>query len=257
MAINLKLSPVRHIDPETEPWRRSWLGWDARRTDEELWEQNRGIWALSPTKVEVEHFATLSYDGRRRIAAELTGHELVYDPRRQRNYVILVGNVLAPGDPVRDALVGKPDWPGRNPVTYYDTSALERTPHIAAAPSEKDSTAGLDVLDRLVRMMTVDAYDTYEQITAFHTVFEEEAALPAGATVVGVPVLVTEVDIRSNGTELTAHCRHHDVRQEISLADLVFPPDTTAAWVHAAYRRYLGLEPFPAAIPGGWQPDWL
>lgn len=115
----------------------------------------------------------------------------------------------------------------------------------------------LDALDRLVAVMTVDAYDTYEQITAFYTVFEEEAALPARATVVGFPVLVTEIDIRVDGTQLTAHCQHQDARQEISLTDLAFPPDTTAAWVHAAYRRYLGLEPFPATIPEGWQPDWL
>lgn len=57
--------------------------------------------------------------------------------------------------------------------------------------------------------------------------------------------------------EVTAHCLHGNTRQEISLTDLVFPPDTRAAWVHAAYRRCLGLEPFPAAIPEGWQPDWL
>lgn len=115
----------------------------------------------------------------------------------------------------------------------------------------------LDDLDRLVTLMTVDAYDAYEQITAFQTVFEEEAVLPSAAAVVGISVLVTEVDIRANGTELTAHCQHQDVQQEISLTDLVFPPEAKAAWVHAAYRRYLGLEPFPAAIPEGWQPDWL
>jgi hypothetical protein len=36
------------------------------------------------------------------------------------------------------------------------------------------------------------------------------------------------------------------------LADLAFPPDTETAWIHAAYRRYLGLQPFPADPRPGW-----
>lgn len=114
-----------------------------------------------------------------------------------------------------------------------------------------------DVLDRLVETITVDAYDVAEQMTAFHSVFNEAAAGPTWATIVGVPVLVLDVDVRDTGTELTAHCRHDGDQQEISLTDLVFPPEAVAAWIHAAYRRCLGLEPFPAAIPVGWQPSWL
>jgi hypothetical protein len=38
----------------------------------------------------------------------------------------------------------------------------------------------------------------------------------------------------------------------VSLADLAFPPDTVTAWIHAAYRHYLGLQPFPARP----RPDW-
>ncbi|GAB2448195.1 hypothetical protein GCM10027062_32240 [Nocardioides hungaricus] len=33
--------------------------------------------------------------------------------------------------------------------------------------------------------------------------------------------------------------------------------DEAAAWIHAAYRRCLGLAPYPAAIPEGWEPSWL
>ena len=115
----------------------------------------------------------------------------------------------------------------------------------------------LDVLDRLVQAITVDAYDVAEQMTAFRSVFTEAVTGPTKATIVGVPVLVLEVDIRYTGTELTAHCRHGDYQQEISLTDLVFAPETAAAWIHAAYRRCLALEPLPAAIPVGWQPSWL
>lgn len=119
----------------------------------------------------------------------------------------------------------------------------------------------LDVVDRLVEAITVDAYDVAEQMTAFHSVFHsgftEAVAGPTWATIVGVPVLVLDVEVRDTGTELTAHCRHGREQQEISLTDLVFPPETVAAWIHAAYRRCLGLEPFPAEIPVGWQPSWL
>ncbi|RZT77827.1 hypothetical protein EV382_0992 [Micromonospora violae] len=39
---------------------------------------------------------------------------------------------------------------------------------------------------------------------------------------------------------------------EVTLADLAFPPHTVTAWIHAAYRRYLGLTPFPARP----RPEW-
>ena len=42
-----------------------------------------------------------------------------------------------------------------------------------------------------------------------------------------------------------------------NLALVVFAPDTAAGWIHAAYRRRLGLVPHPAAVPGGWKPSWL
>ncbi len=126
MAINLKLSPVRQLDPKAEPWGRSWRGWDDTRSDQELWDQNRGVWALSPSKVEAERFATLSFGGRIQVVAELTGHQVVDDPRSGRDYFALAGDVLPLGDPVRDALVGQPDWPYRNPVTYFDTTQLDR-----------------------------------------------------------------------------------------------------------------------------------
>ena len=126
MAINLKLNAIGHFDRDSEPWGRSWRGWDETRSDAELWAQNRGVWALSQARVEKERFASLSFDGRIRIVAEITDHEVVPDPASGRDHVALVGQVLTPGDPVRDALVGRPDWPDRNPVTYYDTPELDR-----------------------------------------------------------------------------------------------------------------------------------
>jgi len=38
-----------------------------------------------------------------------------------------------------------------------------------------------DALDQLIEAITVDCYDAYEQMSAFHTVFAEEVSLPTGA----------------------------------------------------------------------------
>jgi hypothetical protein len=60
-------------------------------------------------------------------------------------------------------------------------------------------------LGRLVAACTVDAYDLAERITAFHAVFTSEVEEPTRATIVGVPVLVLDADVRDTGMELTAH----------------------------------------------------
>jgi hypothetical protein len=107
-----------------------------------------------------------------------------------------------------------------------------------------------DDLDRVVADIVVDCYGDDEQDTAFLTVFEEECELPAAATLLGSPVMVTGFDQAPRG--LLATCQGPLGAGDVSLADLAFPPDTVVAWIHAAYRHYLGLPPF-AALP---RPEW-
>lgn len=114
-----------------------------------------------------------------------------------------------------------------------------------------------DAVDRLLEVFTVDCCNADEQMTAFHTVFTEEVPLPTEVSLVGIPVQVVGFDIRENGIELIARCCREGDQQELSLADVVFPPESVGAWIHAAYRRCLGLQPYPATIPPGWQPSWL
>ena len=116
---------------------------------------------------------------------------------------------------------------------------------------------GRDEADRLLEVITVDCYNLAEQMTAFYEVFAEEVPLPTTATVVGATVQVVGIDIAEHGEELTARCQRGDVVQDLRLSDLVFAPDTAAAWIHAAYRRCLGLMSHPAAVPEGWKPSWL
>ena len=80
--------------------------------------------------------------------------------------------------------------------------------------------------------------------------FVEEVSLPTTATVVGASVDVVGIDIAGHGEELTARCRRGNVEQSLRLSELVFAPDTAAGWLHAAYRRCLGLVPHPASDPG-------
>jgi hypothetical protein len=83
-------------------------------------------------------------------------------------------------------------------------------------------------LDSVVETILVDAYGDDEQYVAFLTVMEDETR------------------------GLVAICEGSNGTGEVALADLAFPPDTVTAWIHAAYRHYLGLQPFPARP----RPDW-
>jgi len=116
---------------------------------------------------------------------------------------------------------------------------------------------GHDEVGRLVAVITTDCYNLAEQVTAFYEVFAEEVPLPTTATVIGTTVEVVCIDIADHGEVLTARCHRGDVVQDLHLSDLEFAPDTAAGWIHAAYRRCLGLVPHPAALPAGWKPSWL
>ncbi len=63
---------------------------------------------------------------------------------------------------------------------------------------------------------------------------------------------VTGFDCSLQTRGLTAVCQAPNGTGEVTLADVAFPPDAETAWIHAAYRHYLGLRPFPADS----RPDW-
>lgn len=108
------------------------------------------------------------------------------------------------------------------------------------------------VLDDAIEAIVVDAYGADEQHSAFLAVIEDETPLPAAGTLLGSPVTVTSIDYTNEARGLVATCQGPDGTGEVTLADLAFSPDTITAWIHAAYRRYLGLTPFPARP----RPEW-
>jgi hypothetical protein len=109
-------------------------------------------------------------------------------------------------------------------------------------------------LNELVESITVDAYGTDEQSTAFLTVFEEEVDLPCPAQILGIDIEVLGFDLQGDERRgLVARCRSAGGRADVvSLADLHFESGTVAAWLHAAFRKWLGLKTFPARRPEGW-----
>ncbi len=66
------------------------------------------------------------------------------------------------------------------------------------------------------------------------------------ASLLGMPVTVTELDYEDPARGLVARCDGPHGSGQVALADLAFPADSVAAWLHAAYRHHLGLKPFPA-----------
>ncbi|HEX7269080.1 MAG TPA: hypothetical protein VF256_16885 [Streptosporangiaceae bacterium] len=109
-----------------------------------------------------------------------------------------------------------------------------------------------DDLKRVLDIILVDCYGEDEENTAFLTVLEEEIALPMPASLLGTPLTVTKLDYQDPARGLVARCDGPHGSGDVALADLAFPPDTVAAWLHAAYRHHLGLRPFPATP----RPDW-
>jgi hypothetical protein len=102
-------------------------------------------------------------------------------------------------------------------------------------------------VDGLVEAIIVDTYGDDEQLWAFRHAFEDNVVLPAEAFVVGEPVAVIMIDYDGNERRgLTARCRREEgSEQEIAACDLIFPEGSVAARYLGAYRKWLGIEPYP------------
>ena len=108
----------------------------------------------------------------------------------------------------------------------------------------------LTALDELIKQTTVDAYTDNEKLWAFRQAFEDDVILPADGFVIGEPVSVVEIDYDGNERRgLTATCRREDDSEHVvAMSDVVFPERSSAARHVAAYRRWLGVEPYPVQV---------
>ncbi|HJX66492.1 MAG TPA: calcium-binding protein [Polyangia bacterium] len=92
-------------------------------------------------------------------------------------------------------------------------------------------------LDELIAEATVDAYDDSEQITGFHTMFEEHLSMPFKTEVLGVDVIVDRVDI-TDDERIVAVCVRGKSRQRIPIHELPLPapPPEGSEWIDAYCR---------------------
>src|SRR4030042_1936149 len=105
----------------------------------------------------------------------------------------------------------------------------------------------LAVRDELIEEITTDACGDDEQLWAFRQVIEDDVTLPADGFVIGEPVSVVEIDYGGNTRRgLTAKCRREDGSVHVVAAsEVTFPEGSVGARYVAAYRRWLGLDPYP------------
>jgi len=121
-----------------------------------------------------------------------------------------------------------------------------------AIPAPKARRASQAALNEPIARIVVDAYGEDEQLWAFRQAFEDDVAVPTGAFVIGEPVSVVEFDYDGNERRgLTAKCRRPDGREYVVAAsDVVFPHGTDGRKYVAAYRKWMGLAPFPPKMTG-------
>ena len=106
-------------------------------------------------------------------------------------------------------------------------------------------------LDELIESITIDAYGDDEKLWAFRQAFEGEVALPSDGFVIGEPVSVVKIDYDGNVRRgLRARCRREDGSEHVVAAsDVVLRQNSSGARHLAAYRKWLGIDPYPAETP--------
>jgi len=117
-------------------------------------------------------------------------------------------------------------------------------------PSRGHRDKDFAALDELIKEITVDAYGNDEKQWAFRQAFEDHVTLPADGFVIGEPVSIVEIDYDGNERRgLTATCRREDDSEHVvATSDVVFPERSSGARHVAAYRRWLGVEPYPVQV---------
>jgi hypothetical protein len=113
-------------------------------------------------------------------------------------------------------------------------------------------------LDALIDEIIVDAEGDDEQLWALRQGLEDELELPQEAFVIGEAVTVLSIDYEGNERRgLTARCRREEgTEYQVAACDLFFPRGTMAARCIAAYRRWLGIEPYAQGkVPANRKPQ--
>ena len=120
-----------------------------------------------------------------------------------------------------------------------------------ASDAKKAPRPDATALDALIEEITVDAYGEAEQLWAFRQAFEDNIHLPCDGFVMGDPVAVIAFDYDGNERRgLVAKCRGASGQEHVvSAADIAMPADSECGRYLAAYRKWMGLVPYPPVAP--------
>lgn len=126
MVVDFRLVPRVDAAPGEMFGRgRTWYGWDASKTEVELFEVNRGDWSLGD-KFEGQSYATFSFDGEVRFVASVAGKERV-DSSTGPKWAV-TGHVLPPEHPASVALLGMRFGTLRGGRSYHDIPEVDSIP---------------------------------------------------------------------------------------------------------------------------------
>ncbi|MGH3786088.1 MAG: hypothetical protein ACRDRG_05930 [Pseudonocardiaceae bacterium] len=108
-------------------------------------------------------------------------------------------------------------------------------------------------LDDLIAEIVVDCHDEDECMMAFCTVLGDEIPVPFETVFLGIAVDVIAIGAgRAPG--VVATCRRGKQTGDVDLTSLTFPGGSIAAWLQAAYLRYLGHDLVSSVgPPPGWR----
>jgi hypothetical protein len=113
-------------------------------------------------------------------------------------------------------------------------------------PTQAERRWDAAALDELIDEFTVWAAGDDERVLAFLQALEKHVPLPCDGFVIGEPVSVVKFDYQGNQRRgLTAKRRRVDgCEYEVTASEVALPADTPGSHYLAAYRKWMGVEPY-------------
>ncbi|MBU1193460.1 MAG: tetratricopeptide repeat protein [Proteobacteria bacterium] len=104
----------------------------------------------------------------------------------------------------------------------------------------------MDTLDKMIERIISQASGDDEVLRAFVQLLKDHVRLPADGFIIGEPVLVTAIEYNDNVRRgLTARIRREDGSDHVvGLGEVMFSETFTGGQAIAAFRKWLGLDPF-------------